>query len=314
MIRFVLTLALLGSSSAFAAPAPTWSKKMVDDLKTKTLQQTFCDNSPGLQTKAACDYFGKDKKELSKKLISVGAQGNVLTLSDGKLTVEIKRLKDELQFEVNRKLIDVGELRVPAKLAAALAKALPKVAVGSLWMNSAFADDSFANYATMVDASAHILSFAVDESTCGYVAKFVDVCFQGVSEYPKAKDMAETEANVAGKVPLHVREQDWYKEKQMDVVTLISRMKSVTRGLASKKSALKVCKDSDGNDGSKYLDACLQSLKKAHFEYRDKTCKIGFEKTVDCEKAKANINKFDIEADAEAKRIEQQSQGSSAVK
>ncbi|MNK86947.1 hypothetical protein D3C87_1068720 [compost metagenome] len=128
MIRFALALVLFASSSAFAAPAPTWSKKMVEDLKTKTLQQTFCDNSAGFQTKAVCDYFGKDKNELSKKLISVSVQGNVLTLNDGKRTVEIKRLKDELQFEVNRKLIDMGELRDPAKLAKALQNALPKVA------------------------------------------------------------------------------------------------------------------------------------------------------------------------------------------
>ena len=314
MIRFVLTLVLLGSSSAFAAPTPTWSKKMVDDLKTKTLQQTFCDNSPGFQTKAACDYFGREKKELSKKLISVSAQGNVLTLSDGKVTVEIKRLKDDLQFEVNRKLIDVSELRDPAKLAEALAKALPKVAVGSLWMNSAFADESFANYNMMVDASAHIVSFAVDESTCGYVAKFVETCIKGVSDYPQAKEMAVTEANVAGKVPLHEREQAWYKEKQADVVVLIGRMKSITRGLASKRPALKLCKDSDGNDANKYLDACLVSLKKAHLEYRDKTCKVGFEKSQDCEKAKAVISKFDIEDDAKAKSIEQRSQKDSAVK
>lgn len=182
MIRTFLPVTFLFSSVAIAAsnPTPVWPKDFNTEFKNKTFNQAFCEKPVGFQTQALCEHLKKNKNSLSEKLISMSVQGTVLTLQDGKRSVEIKRLKNPMQFEVNHKVLDLTQLREPTDLLVALNKALPKVAARSLWINSAYAleidSDTPGHAGEMVRQAAVVLNFTVDNGLCERAKSFFLAC------------------------------------------------------------------------------------------------------------------------------------------
>lgn len=267
MIRIVFVLAQVFTASAFAAQNPAWPKAMVNDLKTKTLQQTFCENSPGFETKAACDFFGKDKKALSQKLVSVSVNGAVLTLNDGKRTVEIKRLNDDLQFEINKKIIDVREYRQPAQLFAAIEKALPKVATRSLWLNSANAEEIDSPvYTLMARASGWATLNAIDDSACSSIDDFIKACEVNINSETELGKYKDGLLKPAQKLIDDKELNDWEFRTaiaDLDVIAVkVHKMKSLTFGLINRsREANNYCKQKGWPDIADKMDQCLAVLK-----------------------------------------------------
>lgn len=309
MIRFVFVLAQLFATSSFAAQNPAWPKAMVNDLKTKTLQQTFCEKSPGFETKAFCDYFAKDKIALSQKLVSATANGSVLILNDGKRAVEIKRLKSAVQFEINKKIIDVSELRTPAQVLAAIEKALPKVATRSLWMNSAYAQEGVNSevYTIMQSASAAALFKAVDESTCQSLDEFIQACeihIQAEPEYFEDKSASASKNEKEKPVRKILRNQkitqeefDMAKRDFESLALKIYKMKEVTFGLINRaREANSYCKQNGWKDIGGKMESCLVDLKKLGESYIQYNCAMSDIDQKDCENTRiAFARKLDLQ-------------------
>jgi|GEM_PF-7016649 hypothetical protein len=266
MIRSFISLSILFSATAYAATntPPAWPKNFSKDLKDKTFHQAFCEKSPGFQTKALCNYM--QKNSLNEKLISVSVQGETLTLQDGSRTVEIKRTKNELQFEINRKIIDLAILREPAQLLAALNKALPKVANNSLWMNSAHAQEETEHFSVMTNASAFILSATVDQGLCAKAKDFVIACtkniegFSGTTQFNISIDKYR-----AGKIKtsddMYLR---WIISNTQEMIVLLYKMQELVNGLSTPevRQSLRQCPSivDDTHTGESDMDACGEIL------------------------------------------------------
>lgn len=280
MIRTFLPVTFLFSTVAIAAsnPTPTWSKSLVNDLKTKTIGQTFCEGKPAFENRSLCDHLKKNQKSYSAKLKTVVLDGEVLSISDGKITVEFKRTSDPLKFEINRKIIDMGELREPGQLEDALAKVLPRVAAArSLWINSAVAQEptdypvpdssDMSSYAVVYRTSIGIVHDSIRQDYCGAVKSLMVACEQNIDNLPGTLQFSDSltelkEGRIQNSKNPYLR---WLESNPQDFAVSLYYMEWLMKRLepSQVRARLKVCpayfsESKGGAEGD--VDVCIKKL------------------------------------------------------
>jgi hypothetical protein len=255
----------LFSTVAIAASNPTltWSNNFQTTFKNKTYQQAFCEKPAGFQIQALCEHLKKNKNSIGEKLVSISAQGNTLTLQDGKQSVEIKRSQNPMHFVVNRKTLDLTQLREPAQLLAALDKALPKSQARSLWMNSAYALDAETpgHAGTMAGLSAVILSYTVDQGLCDKAREFFVACKGNVDKAPEMYQY-ELSRGKFDKGEIKTKDDDylrWLIADSNELVYQLYQLEELVKNLNSQevRARLHMC---PAGSGDAEMDVCVKTL------------------------------------------------------
>ncbi len=244
MTRSLFPLLLIFSCSSFAATPLKWSETMVKDLRTKTLTQVFCETNPGYQTKASCDYFKKNKMSLDERVTEVNVEDSSLFVTVGKRRIEIERTADAAQFIVNRKVIDLKKFRDPAALVKALHAAFPKVASGSLWMNSAYAQqEDLTTYEVMERAATLMLQSSFDQSWCKDAASFVKACNVNLSTAPEKSQFDMITGKIRNKKTLNSDDWRWLQADVDNFRFMIYKMQKLGTSLSKSETQnyLKSC-------------------------------------------------------------------------
>jgi hypothetical protein len=241
MMRTLLPLVLLFSTSAFAAVPIKWSENLVKNLNTKTLRQTFCEKNVGYQAKAGCDYFSKEKGVLDQKVTSARIQGASLFLVVNKRTVEIKATADSNIFEINRKTIDLKNYRNPADLVKVLQATFPKVAKRSIWINVAQAEETPLDL--MTQASSLMLYSYSDQRWCEYAQQFILACNSNISQAPEKTQWDNITRKIENKQALNSDDLRWLKADEQNLRVLAYQMRQVVANLnkTETQNALKSC-------------------------------------------------------------------------
>jgi hypothetical protein len=241
MMRSLLPLLLLVSTSAYAAVPIKWSETLVKNLNTKTLRQAFCEKNVGYRAQAGCDAFSKEKAILDQKVSSARVEGSSLFITVGKRTVEIKATADTNIFEINRKTIDLKNYTKPADLVKALQATFPKLANGSLWMNAAYAQET--PLELMSGAASLMLYSTSDQNWCSYAEKFVRACNSNLSEAPEKTQWENITKKIANRQVLNSDDLRWLDDDEQNLRVLAYQMRKVVAELnrADAQSALKLC-------------------------------------------------------------------------
>lgn len=245
---FLGVFVTLVSSLSFAKPSAkiaeaTWPKEIVSNLQAKNPYQAFCKEPAGVQTARSCQAFSKlkdSKQKWPKATISEG----IITLNDGKRTVQLKRTKEATRFEINNKVIDLANHRDGQSLYRAIAELTPKVAKGSFWMNAAYAEwypEDATTYDLMSVAAHQIVSSTSDSETCKAAYEFTKQCAVNIDTHSENTLFRHFANKLSDGSSFSPDDQRMFLSSIENLRYELYRMRNLTKGFDKKTDALVNC-------------------------------------------------------------------------
>lgn len=289
MVKILLFALLAISQPLFAAKLPTWPEGLEKNLESKSIHESFCKKPVGVRTKEACLHFAKEKSSTDLKLKAVSVKGHVLTISDGVLSLEIKRLMNPNQFEINHKVLDMEMLQDFESLNSAVDASIPKTTFNSpWWFSSAYA--KFSNTEDkMKKIAIYIAGYTSDREICYATEKFIRLCQKSLENTEDAPAMANL-INISvraksSEMPMAKEEQQMLGMQLLDLKIRLEGLRQVLNVVRTKGHAIIACDqslDEDENEPaeeketpySKFMK-CSEKIRKITFELAESARLLG---------------------------------------